>query len=237
MFLNYLHQCWCEGRDMRMEERHGAMQQAKVCYGMESCYAHVAQKPFKQPPKYAPIDTLSRKQIAIFGRVLDDPMHRDLAAMGFTLETWQIEDESIRGARLLREHDAVTRLGQNSLVAVLPEDASSFMIGAATWLKVTQSGQLRAGVRYMPGLPVAIAMKATGVNLTVSEKYVAALLLPAVPVLKASPSLVTPRDWYKPGRVVEIVPADKERMQVKMELLLERGADYERISFAEIKPA
>jgi hypothetical protein len=77
-------------------------------------------------------------------------------------------------------------------------------------------------------------MKATGVNLTVSDKYVAALLLPAVPALKTPASLIAPRDWFKPGRVVEIVQTDKKKLQIKMELSIEKGSDYERISFIEI---
>lgn len=232
-FLNYLHQCWCEGHDGRMAERRGATQQAQICYGMDSCYAHIADKPFKQPGGDATMDTLSRKQIAAFGRVLSDTNRHDLAALGLALETWQIEDESIRGARLLREKNTDVRLGPGQLVAVRATDANAFMAGAVIWLKVTRTGQLRVGLRYLPGLPQAIAMKATGVNLTVSEKYVAALLLPAVPALKTPASLIAPRDWFKPGRVVEIVHGDKKKLQLKMELSIEKGSDYERISFTE----
>jgi hypothetical protein len=231
--LTHLYQCWCEGRGGRTDERKiGAGQLAHVCYGMDRCYAHIAKKPFKQPPQYGPMDTLSRKQLAVFGRVLDEEKQHDLAAMGFTLETWQIEDESLRGSRLLllREGGNGARLGQNQLVAARAANACAFMAGSVIWLKVTQSGQLHAGVRYMPGLPEAVALKATGINLTVSDKYVAALLLPAEPALKAPPSLVTPRDWYKPGRTVEIVRNDKVKTAVKMEQLLERGADFERVS-------
>jgi hypothetical protein len=233
-FLNYLHQCWCERHDDRTAERRSTIQQAQVCYGMDSCFAYIANKPFKQPSRDAAIDTLSRKQIAAFGRVLSDTNHHDLAVMGLVLETWQIEDESIRGARLLREENIGMRLGPNQLIAVRPTNANAFMVGTVSWVKVTQTGQLHTGVRYLPGLPQAIAMKATGVNLTVSDKYVAALLLPAVPALKTPSSLIAPRDWFKPGRVVEIVQLDKKKLHLKMELSIEKGSDYERISFIEI---
>ena len=236
-FLSYLHQCWCEGQDGRMLERHGGTQRAQVCYGMESCFAYIANKPFKQPGRDAAVDTLSRKQIAAFGRVLADTDRHDLAVMGLVLETWQIEDENIRGARLLREENAGVRLSPGQLVAVRPTNANAFMVGTVNWVKVTLTGQLRTGVRYLPGLPHAIAMKATGVNLTVSDKYVAALLLPAVPALKTPASLIAPRDWFKPGRVVEIVQIDKKKQQLKMELSIEKGSDYERISFTEILPS
>ncbi len=233
-FLNYLHQCWCEGHDGRLTERHSTMQQAQVCYGMESCFACIANKPFKQPAKDDAMDTLSRKQIAAFGHVLSDTNRHTLAEIGLAIETWQIEDESIRGARLLRDGNDGVRLAPGQLIAVRPTDANAFLLGAVSWVKVTRTGQLRTGVRYLPGLPQAVALKATGVNLTVSDKYVAALLLPAVPVLKTSASLIAPRDWFKPGRVVEIVQLDKKRLHLKMELGIETGSDYERVSFAEI---
>ena len=233
-FLSYLHQCWCEGHDGRMTERHGATQHAQVCYGIESCYAYIANKPFKQPLQNSTMDTLSRKQIAAFGRVLSETNRHDLASIGMVLETWKIEDESIRGARLLRVENAGVRLGPGQLIAVRPTDASAFMVGSVSWVKVTQTGQLHAGVRYLPGLPQAIAMKATGVNLTVSDKYVAALLLPAVPALKTPASLLAPRDWFKPGRVVEIIQLDSRKIQLKMDMSIEKGSDYERISFSEI---
>ena len=126
------------------------------------------------------------------------------------------------------------RLGPDQLIAVRPTNANAFLVGIVSWVKVTQTGQLHIGVRYLPGLPQAIAMKATGVNLTVSDKYVAALLLPAVPALKTPASLIAPRDWFKPARVVEIVQVDKKKLLLKMELSIERGSDYERISFTEI---
>jgi len=232
--LNYLHRCWCEGNDARMIERRTSTQQAQVCYGMESCFAYIANKPFKQPGKDAGMDTLSRKQISAFGRVLSDTNRHDLTVMGMILESWLVEDESIRGARLLRVESVGVRLGAGQLLAVRPTNANSFMVGTVTWVKVAQTGQLHAGVRYLPGLPQAVAMKATGVNLTVSDKYVAALLLPAVPALNTPPSLIAPRDWFKPGRVIEIVRKDKGRLLLKMELSIESGTDYERISFAEI---
>jgi hypothetical protein len=90
-------------------------------------------------------------------------------------------------------------------------------------------------VRYLPGLPNAIALKATGVNLTVSDKYVAALMLPAVPVLKTPASLIAPRDWFKAGRVVEVVQGDTRKVHLKLELSIEKGLDYERISFTELE--
>ena len=233
-FLSYLHQCWCEKHSERLTGRKDVRQQAQMCYGMESCFAYIANKPFKQPTKDAGVDTLSRKQLEAFGRVLSDMDRNDLAVMGYVIEIWQIEEESILGARLLREEGDGLRLGPGQLVAVRPTNANAFMLGTVSWVKAAHTGQLQAGVRYLPGLPQAIAMKATGINPTVSDKYVAALLLPAVPALKTPSSLIAPRDWFKPGRVVEIAQMDETRLNMKMEFSVEKGSDYERISFSQV---
>ncbi|MBI5658637.1 MAG: hypothetical protein HZC43_03600 [Nitrosomonadales bacterium] len=233
-FLALLLQRWCEGRGERIAERQGDMRRAQMCYGMESCYAHTANKPFRQPSKDSAVDTISRKQIEAFGRVLSDTDRHDLSEMGFTLETWRIQDESVLGARLLREESMGARLGHNQVVAVRADGAETFALGAVSWVRVTQAGRLHVGVRYLPGVPQAAAMKATGVNLSVSDKYVAALLLPAMDALKIPASLIAPRDWFKPGRVVEIIPADKQKLNIRMEFSVEKGLDYERISFTPV---
>ena len=233
-FINYLHKCWCEERSERQAERHGTLQQAQVCYGMESCYAYIANKPFKQSGKNPAADTLSRKQIEAFGRVLSDTDRHNLTEMGFALEAWQIQDESILGACMLRGESTGVRLGPNQLVAVRTDNGEAFMLGTVSWVRVTQIGQLHTGVRYLPGVPQAIIMKATGINLTVSGKDVAALLLPAIDALRIPASLIAPRDWFRHGRTVEIVQADKQKLNVRMEFSVEKGLDYERISFTPL---
>jgi hypothetical protein len=105
------------------------------------------------------------------------------------------------------------------------------MLGTTAWANVTRAGQLQIGVRYMPGSAEAVSIRATGVNMTVPEKYVPAFLLPAVAALNAPASLVIPRDWFQPDRVVEILHQNGEKENVKMGFSVERGIDYERVSF------
>lgn len=232
--LGFLLQRWCEGRGDRATENGERQQQAELCYGMESCYAHTANKPFRPPGKDTGVDTIARKQIESFGRVLSDTDRHNLSEMGYALETWRIHDASVLGAQMLREGISGARLGPNQLAAVRTGSAETFVLGAVSWVTVAQTGQLRAGMRYFPGTPQPVAMKATGVNLTVSEKHVAALLLPAMETLKIPASLIAPRDWFKPGRVVEIVLPDKQKLNIRMDFSVERGLDYERISFTPV---
>ncbi|WP_435627599.1 hypothetical protein [Candidatus Ferrigenium straubiae] len=230
-FLTFLHQCWCENHSVRQGERLPAVQRAQLCYKPEGIYAHLSGKPFRQPGRESTLGSVARHQIEAFGRVLQDAHNKELLEMGFPLETWQFENESISGARLTREDTFGGRLSYNQLIAVRPGDAETFLLGATAWTNVTRAGQLQIGVRYLPGTPEAVSMRATGINMTVPEKYVPAFLLPPVAGLGTPPSLVVPRDWYQPDRVVEVLHLNGEKEHLKMGISVERGIDYERVSF------
>ena len=231
-FLEFLHRCWCEGIGDRLAERHHTAHQTQACYGLEGIYAHIANKLFKPLDKNSGVDDLARKQIATFGRALSETDHHSLHDLGHPLEAWRIENESNLGAHILREEIAGVRIGPNQIIAVRRADANGFMLGAISWVHVTQNGQLSAGVRYLPGIVQAITIKATGVNLSVLDKSAAALLLPAMPALKTPASLVIPRDWLRPDRVVEMVHLDNQTHTVKLGFSVEKGLDYERVSFS-----
>src|SRR5206468_2348908 len=83
-----------------------------------------------------------------------------------------------------------------------PGEAKNFMLGQVRWLMGAGNGDVSAGVRLLPGLPQAIAVRATGLNAP-NEKYLPALSLSKVPALNAPASLVLPPGWYKPKRVIE----------------------------------
>lgn len=231
-FLNFLHQCWCENYGSRFGERSPVAIHAQLCYKLESIYAHLSGRPFNQPRFDNTLGSAQRKQIEVFGRVLHS--ENELMEMGYPLETWQFEDESISGARLVRNDAFGGRLSCKQLVALCPSDADAFILGATVWVNVKQSGQLRIGVRYMPGTAEAVCIKATGVNLTVSAIYHPAFLLSAVSVLNSPASLVVPRELLQPERVIEILHKNGKKEHVKIGYSIERGIDYERVSFATV---
>ena len=232
--LTFLHQCWCENHNARFGERRPVTHHAQLCYKMEGIYAHLSGQPFKQPMRDASIGSVARKQIETFGRVLQDAHNKELFKMGFPLETWNLENESILGARLTREDPFGARLGYNQLIALRPSAAETFMLGVTAWTNMTRAGQLQIGVCYLPGTVEPVSIRATGINLTVSDKYAPAFLLQAVPALKIPASLVTPRDWFRPDRVVEVLHQNAEKQNIKMGFSVEHGIDYERVSFTPV---
>lgn len=230
-FLNQLHTYCCDSSNDRIAERHTVAQSAELCFSIEGIYAHIAHKPFKQPGKDVGSDSMARKQIAAFGRVLSDTNRHNIAQLGFALEDWQIENESIMGARLLREEKQGERICATQIVAIKPNDANAFMVGKVRWIVVTRGGQLRMGVHYIPGMAQAISIKSKNINPALPDRNVAALYLPEVPALKTPPSLIVPRDFFHPDHLAEITHHDETVQTVKMGFSVDRGIDFERISF------
>ena len=116
----------------------------------------------------------------------------------------------------------------NNGVAVRPADARTFILGSLRWLMMAENADLHAGIKLLPGLPAATAVRATGLNVQ-NEKFVPALSLTAVPALNSPPSLVLPLGWFKPGRIIEVFVDSAQR--VKLTSLIERGTDFERVAY------
>jgi hypothetical protein len=60
--------------------------------------------------------------------------------------------------------------------------------------------------------------------------------VPALPSLKTPASLIIPRDWFKPARVIEVRHPDGKILAVRLGFSVERGLDYERVSFTILNP-
>ena len=72
-------------------------------------------------------------------------------------------------------------------------------------------------------------MRPTGINVKESEKYASAFLLPPVPALQIPASVVLPIGWFMPKRIIEMHTDMSQNL--KLTALVERGMDFERVSF------
>ena len=228
--LIFLHQCWCEDYSTRFTVRAPSSQHAELCYKPENIYAHLSGRAFKQIAQSVVTSSIAQKQIETYGRVLQDsPPSR--VGTGFPLETWQFENESILGAKLIRVDTQGERLTHKQLLAMRVGDAEIFMLGVTTWVTMTRTGQLRIGVRYLPGVVQAVGLRMTHASRAAGDNAAPGFLLQAVPALQSPPSLIIPRNWFQPGRVVEIQQMNGEKQSATMGFSVECGIDYERVSF------
>jgi hypothetical protein len=225
-----LYRQWCEDKQPRAQARRGASGAAQVCSGLAGIQHYVSGERFRQPGERA-LGHGQHEEIATFGRVTTRTEAEDYSDLhGFMLENMQIKDESVAGLRLERaDAAAVGRYQLHQLIAARPADGKTFLLGIVRWLSVSAANELRMGVRTLPGVPRAIAVRSTGLNAT-AEKYVPALVLSGVPTLQSPESLILPSGWYRSGRVLDVSHREIAK-NLTLGSLLENGSDFERVSF------
>jgi cyclic-di-GMP-binding protein len=225
-FLNQLLQLWCEGCSDRSAERQNVTISAKLACGFDLIYACIANKPFKPASTTAEAGTAAHKHIASTGHAFTESGFSDIEQ----LESWTIENESILGARLLRENKEGERIGNNALIALRTKDAKAFMLGTVSWRSVKRSGQLQLGVQYLPGVAQAVILKSIDTGSS-QGKAIAALFLPAIAALKIPGSLIVPRDVFRANLLFELVQPNSEKFSLKMGFSVSSGVDFERVSY------
>jgi hypothetical protein len=223
--LVFLFRQWCQPKAARVERRPAA-DAAKVSSGMQAIHYALSGKRFRDPGERRELTRKEGEEMETLGRVSSREEVGSKDAPGLVLEEWRLEDESAQGLRMVR-HAASPgeRLSHGQLLAVRAGVAKNFMLGQVRWLMGAENGDLFAGVRLLPGLPQAIAVRATGLNAQ-NEKYLPALSLSTVPALNTPASLVLPPGWYKPKRVIELMTDPPTR--VALTEVLDRGTDFER---------
>jgi cyclic-di-GMP-binding protein len=232
--LVFLYRHWCQARQVRGTKRNGASVRVQACTNLAAVHYYVSGRVFRVAESHKELTPKQRHEIATFGRVSTREEEDYSVAQGFLLEQWAIEDESAQGLKMLRRAGSPgRRMAQGQLVGVRPADAKSFQLGQVRWLMTTGPGDLICGVRLLPGLPLAAAVRGSGVN-AAQEKYVQAMALGAVPALKAPPTLVLPPGWFRPKRVIEA--AIDKPLRVRLLEVVERGTDFERVTY-EALPA
>lgn len=229
--LNRLHHCWCGHRPESLaDEPRDAAAVVHLIHGIENIYSHIARKPFKPPRSDSIAEKEAQRQIETFGRVLDATDRHNLVELGFVAEEWYVEEDSLLQARLLRKTTVGERLGLNQIVCVHKPAESSYKLAVVTLVNVTRGGQIFVALRYLPGTPQAVVVRGTS-NETLASGAAAALLLPEIGKLQIPASLILPRDWFGIGRQIEIALSSKRKQGVTMRFCVEKGNDYERVSF------
>ena len=225
--LVLLYRRWCEDQQARAHPRHGASGTTKMAFGLPSIHYFVTGRGFKVRASARQISTKEHMEIATLGRVAtrhdDDPG----PAPDATFETWRVKDESASGMRLERVDSGSARVVLGQLLGIQLAEGKPFLLCTIKWLSVSADFALRIGVQILPGVPQGVAIKPSGANAP-AESFTQGFLLPAFAPLKAPETLVIPAGWFKPKREMEI--ADRQG-KVRMVELIERGADFERVSF------
>lgn len=227
--LVFLYRQWCQVRQSRGVDRKRVANVAQASHDMAALHYYISGRVFKQPGEVKELTQQQRDQIATFGRVSTRDEDDYSVVHGFVLENWQLEDESTQGLKMVRRAtEEGKRYTHGQLIGVKPADSKGFMLGQIRWLVQNDAGDLYAGVRLLPGLPAATAVRAVGLNV-LDPKYIPALSLTGVAALSAPPSLVLSSGWFKPKRVIEVYV--EGHVKVRLTEMIERGTDYERVGY------
>ena len=231
--LVHLYRHWCTAKAVRSPERRSGGAPAEACSEIAAIHHYISGREFRPPSEQAELTQKQRQEIATFGRVSTRGEEDYSGQRGFVMERWQIEDQSAQGLHLVRAAaEPGKRLAHGQLIGLRPADGKQFMLAQIRWLMGAENGDLHAGVRLLPGLPSAVAVRATGLNVQ-QESWVPGLALTAVAALNSPASLVLPAGWYKPKRVIELDAESTGR--VRLTEVMERGADFERVTYEPVQ--
>jgi hypothetical protein len=169
-----------------------------------------------------------RLELETLGRLRTAPDEEYSNVQGFMLEDWLIDADTPQELRLRRPAGVLgKRYVHGQLVAARPADGRTFVLCQVRSLICAPDGELRIGIKPMPGAPGGLSLRPLGLN--EKDRSVHALSLGAVPALKEPPSLVLPTGSFKPERAFQL-QGDAPK-NVKLTALLERGADFERVTY------
>ena len=227
--LVHLYRQWCQAKPARALAGRGSPLTAQVTNDMEAIHHYMSAGGRRRRVEAQELTPQQRQELETLGRIRSVHTEEYTSARGYSLEDWRIEDDSATELHIVRSAgQGGKRYAHAQLLAVRPPDASGFILGQVRWLIGALNGDLRAGVKLMPGIATPALVRGTGLN-DKSERPTHALALAGVPAVNSQPTLVLPAGWYKPERVLELVD-DKPR-QVRLTEVIERGSDFERVAY------
>jgi cyclic-di-GMP-binding protein len=223
----FLYRQWCQPRPPRPGS--GRAASAQVTNDMEAIHHYMSGGGARRQLRGEDLTQQQRQELETLGRIRSVDNEQYTSARGFALEDWKIEEDSAIELQVMRAAGQGTkRYAHGQLVAMRLPDASGFILGQVRWLIGAENGDLRAGMKLMPGIPSPTSVRGTGLN-DKSERPISALSLGAVPAVKSPPTLILPAGWFKPKRVLEVV-GDKP-FSVRLTEVIERGSDFERVAY------
>ena len=192
---------------------------------------YIGGKEFEQPENVSAYSRRDYESLFAF-RHQEDPsqmlqVRQD--QLPYSVDQWEVVNQSANGFRLVRSVSG-KKMVHGQLLAICPHDGERFFLAQTTWLMQEKGGGLIAGIKALPGMPSAIAVRPLEPTQGQSGKYERGFLMPAIPSIGLEASLVLPQGWFRPARVIEL--SSDGTSQVKLLNILEDGPDFERVSFA-----
>jgi hypothetical protein len=221
--LAQLLRAWTEPPASRQFTRRIAPGRTEVLVGLDVIHAACGGKLPRSAGGHWDYSRRDAEQIAIYGAVAG----AETATPSVAAEKWDTLDESANGFKLRRK-SAGERVAHRQLIAAKPEGARAFILSEVRWLMVGIDRALTIGAHALPGLAEPVSARARWAGRGAPEPFVHAFLISSLP--GGSPSLVLPAGRFQQGRYFELRVNDELRC-VRLDALLQHGADFDRVAF------
>ena len=231
--LGRLYRPWCLLRAGRRFRRHSAAGTSKVCSGFAGMHFHISGREFGQPESERAYSRQEFDTLFAFRHMLDPTQVLEVrqAQLGLGLDSWEVLDQCANGFRLLRSV-AGRRIEAGQLLSICPHDGHSYLLAQVAWLMQEQGGGLVAGVAALPGKPQAVAARILPQEGGQWSLFSRAFLLPALPAMGSAPTLVIPKGWFRPERLLEVY--NEGLVRVRLQHVASDGPDFERVTFVTL---
>jgi hypothetical protein len=228
--LEHLLRPWTQSASPRKFRRFATEGVARVAIGFEAMHFFVSGKTFEQPDSANAYSRSEFDKLFTFREQEDPGQGMSIRPqITFPLDEWSVINHSANGFRLGRSC-AGQKITHGQMIAVCPHDGEYFLLAQATWLMQEETGGLIVGLATLPGMPVGIGVRLASNSAGVRDRYIRAFMLPPVPAVKEEGSLVLPAGFYQASRVLEVF-AGEETWQLRMNHVLQRGTDFDRVSY------
>lgn len=222
-------QRWCKGGATRKQERHPASEKCSFVAGLENVHFELSGRtPFRAPSLSDSTLRREREEFETFG----NHSHRSSehgAKGALQVESWQVVDESSSGLRIRRQLKEGARIGPGQVVATKIADGQYYVLGNVRWVLREGDSELVAGIQLFPGeaRPASVrTLDPAGAR----SGWHQAFMLPAIPALKESPSIILAAGTFRLDRQIEVM-ADQKTQTLKLFRVLDRGIEFERCNF------
>ena len=231
--LTQLSRPWSQSAVPRKFRRFPTGGQTRVATGFEAMHFYVSGKEFIQPDSAKTYSRDDFNTLFTFRHMVEpaQKLTTDQPKTDFPCDTWEVINQSASGFRLSR-----TAVGQKmlhgQLIAVCPHDGDQFILAQTSWLMQEHQGGLMIGVAILPGMPTAVGVRHSVIARGSSDRFVRGFMISAVPAIGEQASLVLPIGLYQASQLLDV--ASDTIWQVRMKSILQRGVDFERISFERV---
>ncbi len=232
--LEHLMRPWSQAASPRRFRRFASEGMALVAVGFEAMHHCITGQEFTQPDTAATYSRGEFDELFTFRDRAEPGQALSIKPQAnFPVDEWSVINHSANGFRLARSY-AGQRIQHGQLMVVRPHDGEHFLLAQASWLMQEENGGLVVGVATLPGMPTGIGIRMATEGAGNNERYIRAFMLPPVPAIGEEASVVIPSGLYQASRILEFFRAGEAPGKLRMNHILQRGTDFDRISYQRV---